>query len=474
VTLKALQFLSMALFAIVTPRLMGPELFGRFVVILSLTALWMTTSNLGARFVFGRFMPEYASRGSEQQVRALFMHLLEFRILVSLVVAAPLGLFLRRVLPDASRFTLAVSVAAFVLMTVSSPMYNVFYGLNRLNVSLAREALNRYLLFALLVVLGGTASLERASVALLALHASIFGVGVWLCRDLFTLDRSAHQWPSFAEHIRFGLTVFAANLLLRLPWRLGESALALSGTGAAEIAFFNISLSAAVAYTRIMGSTITLQIPSLSVKQATGDERGRDRSLGLVLRYLTVLGVLFVLGVYATGPWVVRVLLGEPFLGVLPNLHIAVTAALPVPFIRTALSLAVVESRVVRNLQLGIVAVGVFCLSAWLLIPRLGSPGASTAVLVAIAAAAIVATWQMRRSGVLREARAGRQLLAAAAPAAVLAAAGIGFLTSLAAALLYTAIVFGLRIASWRELKELLEQSGRARRPAAVGPEESD
>src|SRR6185436_4922554 len=51
---KAAQVLGLGLFSVLAPRYLGPELFGRFAVILSLTGLWMTTSNLGARYVFGR------------------------------------------------------------------------------------------------------------------------------------------------------------------------------------------------------------------------------------------------------------------------------------------------------------------------------------------------------------------------------------------------------------------------------------
>ena len=315
---KAVQLGGMALFTVAAPRVMGPGLFGQFVVILSLNTLWMMTSNLGARFIFGRFIPEYAARGATARVRALFMNVVEMRLLIAFLVAPALYLFLHRVLPQASTATLVAAALSFVLMTVAAPFYSVFYGLNQLGVSMRREAFSRYALLTLLALGGGFSSLERAALALCFMQALAFVYGAYLCRALFTLERGAHELRDMLEHARFGLAIFGSNLMLRMPWRLGESALALAGVASAEIAFFNIALSAPTAYTRLLGETIGLQVPTLSLKHVAGDHGGRDLSLGTGLRYLTAGSLLFAFTVLAAGPLAVRMLFGESYLGVLP------------------------------------------------------------------------------------------------------------------------------------------------------------
>jgi len=452
---KAAQLLGMALFTIAAPRLMGPELYGRFAVILSFTMLWMASSNLGARFVFGRFIPEYATLGETARVRGLFMQMLVLRLVVVAAVAPFFYLFLRRVLPEASTTTLLAAMGSLFAMTTGAAMFAVFYGLNQLGASMGREAFSRYALLGLLFLFGAGSSLERASLALLVTQTAGLAVGAWLCRDLFTLDRSESRMPAVLGHLRFGVVVFGANLLLRLPWRLGESALALGGVEPAEIAFFSIALSAPVAFTRLIGETTTLQIPTLSLRQAAGDASGRDRSLGLALKYLTGAGVLFVLTAYALGPWAVRTFWGEQFLGVVPNLLLVAPTALGVPYVRTALSLAVVETRLARNLQLGLVAVGAFVAAAAALVPSFGSRGASAALVAAIGAAAVAASFQMRATGVLAAARAGRHLAAAAAAGALLAAAGGSPLAAVAAAVVYGALLFALGVVRRAELAAL-------------------
>jgi O-antigen/teichoic acid export membrane protein len=466
---KGVQLVGLGLFSVLAPRYLGPELFGRFAVILSLTALWMTTSNLGARYVFGRFVPEYAGKGATESLRALFMHMVGSRFVLAAVAVPLLVLFLRRALPEASTATLLMSGAAFLAMTVGAPMFAIFYGLNRLGTSMGRESFGRFALLALLVAFGAESSLERASAALLATHATALAIGIYLCRGFFRFERAAFDAPSLFGHLRFGLSVFAANLLLRIPWRLGESALALADVPRAEIAFFAIALSAAVAFTRLLGETTTLQIPSLGVQQAAGDYGGRDRSLGLALKHLNILGVLFVLATFAGGPWAVRALWGPEFLGVVPNLLLVAPAVLSQPYVRTALSLAVIESRLRRNLVLGGVAVGVFVAVAALLVPRFASLGATAALLAASFASAFVAALQLRGTGVLDAARSGRHLLAVAPPAAILALTAGAFWGSVGAALLYLALLGPFGVLTRQELGALAAALRRRTPGGAAG-----
>jgi O-antigen/teichoic acid export membrane protein len=466
---KAAQVGGMLLFAVAAPRLMGPELFGAFAVILSLSTLWMTTSNLGARYVFGRFVPEYSTRGEIAKLRGLFMQMVGLRALIVLAVVPFLYLFLARVLPQASRLALLAAAGSFVAMTTAAPMFSVFYGLNRLGTSMGREAFSRYALLALILILGGVSSLERAALALLVTQVGALVIGIYLCRDLFTFSRVESSPAVIFHHLRFGLVVFGANFLLRTPWRLGESALALGEVSAEEIAYFSVALSGAVAFTRILGETTSLQIPSLSLRQVEGDHAGRDRALGLALKYLSIVGALFVLFVFLCGPLAVRVLWGEEYLAVIPNLLLVAPAALFVPYTRTALSLAVIENRLGRNLQLGLVAVVTFLAIAWLLVPALASRGASTALVTALAATALVAFLQMRRSSVLAAATAPRHLLVQGVAAGVLAAFGGSPLGAAFATASYVVLLFAVGVVTWPELRDLARRIAFPQRAPVVG-----
>ena len=460
--LKGAQVVAGILFTVLVPRLMGPNLYGQFAVIISVFTLWRMSCTIGGRYIFGRFIPEYSSRGDSDRIREVFMHVLGARAIVVLVAAPLLFFFLRRVLPMASTTTLVASTLAFVVTMLAGPMYNVYFGLNRLGMSMTNDPIGRFLLLGLLVLIGGTSNLEMASVALLLANCCVLLVGLVLARGLITFDRRVFDLKSIVEHVSFGLVVYSANLLLRVPWRLGESALALAKTDSAEIAFFSVAVSATVAFTRLLGSATTLLIPSMSLRQASGDYEGRDRSMGIALRYLEVAACLFVPFVVAAGPKLVSVLLGDSYLGVVPHMYVLSIAVLGIPVLRTAVAFSVVVGRVGLNVQLGLVAVVVFGVAALALIPKYGAIGASVAVVASIMSSSIIGAMQIRKTGVLSEARVATQSMVAVASGAILLLGSFSLITAIGAAAAYVGISLALKVIQPRELQQLLRESGLA------------
>jgi O-antigen/teichoic acid export membrane protein len=179
-----------------------------------------------------------------------------------------------------------------------------------------------------------------------------------------------------------------------------------------------------------------------------------------------------VLVVFAGGPFLVPLLWGGEYAGVLPHLLLVSPAVLAQPLVRTALSLAVVESRLRRNLELGLVSVTTFAAAAWLLVPRLGALGVTAAIVVSSVVLAVVAIAHLRTTAVLAQARGGRHLLAAA-PAAVMLVATRGSVWGAALGIpLYVALLFGLGVLRWNELRFAASALLRERRAVdGVGTE---
>lgn len=456
---KIAQIAALVLFAVLVPRLMGPDLYGQFAVILSVFTLWRMSCTIGGRYIFGRYVPKYSASGEPDRIRAVFMHVLGARMLVVLVASPFLFLFLRRVLPEVSDLTLIASTGAFVATMLAGPMYNVYFGLNRLGLAMTSDPLGRFLLMVLLVLVGGTSDLERASVALITAQVCVLLIGLALARKLFRLDRSLFDLPSIVEHVGFGLVVYSANLLLRFPWRLGESALALYGVDSAEIAFFSVAVTATLAFTRILGSVTTVMIPSLGILQSSSDFASRDQSMGVALRYLLVAAFLYIPFVVVAAPPTVMLLLGESFLDVLPHLYVLSAAVIAVPVLRTALAFAVVIGRVRLNLQLGVVAMATFGVVAYTAIPRLGPVGAAVAVAAAIGAASIAGALQIRETGVLREAKLPIQLVLALVSGLPMVFYGLRPLPAICSAVLFAGASVLLGTVQRAELAILLRES---------------
>ncbi len=460
VSLKAAQFLGIALSGILIPRWMGPDLFGRFVVLFSLIMLWRTTCNIGGRYIFGRFVPQYASRGEPEEVQAVLMHVLATRAAIALMGAPVLFWLLNRLLPGASTVTIVAGAATYVLALIAGPMFGVQFGLNRLGPSLINDPLRRFTFLILLVVLGGTASLERASLALLIAQVCVLLVGLVMARRILTFRRSAFDLSSLREHVRFGVVVYFASLLVRIPWHLGESVLAFQQVDSAEIAYFAVAVAATGAMAKIMAGATTLLIPSSSVQQEVGDLQGRDRTLGQALKYLLVLAGLYVFVVIAFAPLAIRTLLGESYLGAVPSLLILAVGVVALPLRSTALALGVVTGRVRLNVQLGVIAVGVFGLAALLLTPAFEARGAAAALSISILTTAVIGALQIRGTGVSGEARLGRVVVTTIAAGLVLQIGGLTPLAAVLAATLYLALLSAFGVLRWHEMRSFVRASG--------------
>jgi O-antigen/teichoic acid export membrane protein len=151
----------------------------------------------------------------------------------------------------------------------------------------------------------------------------------------------------------------------------------------------------------------------------------------------------------------------------LPHLFIVVLAAFATPYVRTAVSLGVVRSRVRQNAELGVLTLVVFGVAMLILVPVMGALGAAIAVVAGSSSAAVLAVWQMSGTGVLAIARTARQLVASVIPVVLVLAGGVNQLVALASLPLYLALLFGLRIVSPSELWGLAGSvvRGGGRRP---------
>ena len=72
---KVVQIVGAAVTVVLVPRLLGPEQYGRFAFVLSLTFLGAILADFGTLDVFGRFVPTMAS----DDARKLYMRTLALR-----------------------------------------------------------------------------------------------------------------------------------------------------------------------------------------------------------------------------------------------------------------------------------------------------------------------------------------------------------------------------------------------------------
>lgn len=456
---KLVEYVGLISFIVIAPRNMGPDLYGRFAALLALIGLFIAITGLGALPTFGRFVPEYAAKGEESKIQAVFTQLFFVRVGVAGLLGVVFLFLFPRLLPGASPLTVAAGAGAFFCGAIATTCYQIFYGLNSLGRWLSQQALLKIFLLVLLAILGGWQSPERASLALFMTYLGFLLFGLFWARAYFTLDRSAFRFSFLFSHLRFGLQFFAANFLLMAAWRGGElMVLFISGRNA-EVGFFNVASAVTMAFSALLGQLAFMITPSLTTLHISGKKEEMNTWLGYSLKYLTIASFSFLLMVHALGEWAVRTAMGEQFLPVVSNLKVLAFGLLPVALIRTGVSLAVVNKKPRRYLAVAVGTLTTFLIIAAVLVPRLGSLGAAVAIALAQGCAAVITYFQFPLVPVLAVARYGRIVLLGFVALGVLGALGLTSnppaLMGLVAIVIYIILLFWGKVLGAQEIRQI-------------------
>jgi O-antigen/teichoic acid export membrane protein len=439
---KALEYLGLAVFTVVLPRAMGPALFGRFAVVVSLVGVLSMASALGAQATLGRFVPEYRARGETSRIRALFTQLFALRVVVAAGLATTLLLFHAQLLPDSTLALGATAAGAFLCVALAMVTYHLLYGLNQLGRSLVHDSVARLALVGLVFALGGHRDLQRAAAALLLAELLLLVLGLVWTRSWFDIGAARRQRTELPHQLKFGLNFFGTNLLLLAVWRGGELAVVYLSGSTTEVAYYSIANAVALTMAMLIGQLMTLLLPQLTGLATSARTDEANRLIGAAVKYLTVLAFAFLLVVGSIGPWIVVGVLGPAYEPVADNLRVLSLAVVPVALLRAAVTVAMVRKAMSDALAMAGAGLLVFAVTAIVAVPGQASFGASLAAVIASAATAAVGAWRFGLLPVLRLARLGRVLLFGFAAALIVtqpygpAAARLAVAVSLFAALL--------------------------------------
>ncbi len=455
---KGLEYVGLALFTVAVPRLMGPEDFGTFAAVLAGVGLFTMMTGLGANTTFGRFVPEFVENDDREAVGRLYTQLLAVRVAMVIPLGIGLALGLRMLLPDLPPESSILGSLAFMAGAVGMTAYQLLYGLNRLGRSLLRGSLSR-----LLIAVGIIGF--RAELSPVVAVRVLFGVEVVLC-VLGLLLAVEYVRPAalrsgvgeVREALRFGAVFFGATLLLTAIWRGGELAVTALASSREEVAFYSIASVMVMALSSLLSQVSTLMLPTVTRMHLRGEEERFERWMAASLRYVTLMAVVIVIGIFALGDRVIPLLLGEGFARVDLNLRILALGLVPLAVVRTATTAAVVKGWAAHAVLMGAEGLVAFLVLAVTLVGSMGSIGASIAVSMAFVVAGTRAVFRMDLASVLRRAHYVRTIGPAVLVAAFAVAGVDPIVIGAFVMAAYTAAVMAFGVLTTGELREAVRR----------------
>ncbi|HLZ30744.1 MAG TPA: hypothetical protein VKV73_25790 [Chloroflexota bacterium] len=454
---KVVEYGGLVAFTLLTPRLMGPVLYGRFAALLAITSLLLTACSLGGLVTFGRFLPQYLAQGDWPKARALFVQLFWARAALAALLAGVSVVVFASVLPGASWLTLATAAATILLGATASTCYQVFYGLNRMGRSTSQDALLRITLLALVLILGGAQSIERAVDALFFTQVAFLALGLFWTRGLFNGERDPFRFAFLLSHLHFGVLFFLAQLMLMAMWRSGEVLILWLTGRSEEVAFFSIANAVVMTVAMLLIQVAGILIPRLTTLQVAGDEGTGRWAAGLALKYLVIGPFLCIYAVYAIAPIAIEVFFGAGYAPVAANLKVLALGLPAAGVLGLALAVAVVRKQAGPVLIVNATGFGAFVALSCALVPPLGALGASISMASAMVVAAVVACWVFRLLPLLGTARVGLLGLAGLLGVGIVAVPmAPGLPLGVLASAVFLAVLFGTRLVTVDEVRKIV------------------
>lgn len=381
-------------FAAVIPRLLGPDIYGRYALVAALAVVFSACSTLGVNEIIGRHGAVLVASGDQAGLRRLFGSLLALRLGSGLLAAAAFGALTLVWLRDLDPVALAAVAVAVVARGIWLALFALFLGLNQAARWGAGELVSRWAVLAL-VPLGALAGGFRgACVGLLLSELLVLAAGLWWTRPLLSLRRPDLGY--LGPYLRFGLTFFGSNLL-GIAFQGSGEALVRGITGDyAQVSYFGVASGAFLTGVAAIQQLSLAFVAALVMLRQAGKTAMLDDAARRLVTWLTAGSMAVVLATVLVAPDLIPAVVGRAYRPVAANL-------VPMTLTLVVQSLASGAAVILLAHDRGRVVLGASALrlaAFWSLGPLLiwsrGSLGACAAVLVATVLQAAYLGWRVR------------------------------------------------------------------------------
>lgn len=213
---RGIQIALGAMFAVLVPRLMGPQIFGQYALLTSVSFWFALLSGLGAVSMMTRWVPAFVVRGDVTGLQKLVSGLLTLRFATGFVAGACYLVLTTIWLPGIDVVSLSFIAGAVFTKTASNVCFALFLGLNQAGRWGLGELLRRLLTLVFVLLGFSYAGLRGACAGWFAANTCVLFIGMWMGRDHI---RWSAMWPDrrfMAPFLRTGVYFAGGNILLTI------------------------------------------------------------------------------------------------------------------------------------------------------------------------------------------------------------------------------------------------------------------
>ncbi len=384
------------LFAVMVPRLMGPDSYGRYALISSLSFWFIMLADLGFTQVMGRYIPLFMVQRDRKGLQKLFGNLMAASIASGALSSGLYLLLTGLCLGDLEVLVLATMAGTVFVRACARPFFTLFLGLNHAARWGMAEMLRCWVSLAFMLPGFYFGGLRGACLGLLLTEVLILALGAWLGRSYLSWPEVRLDIHYLTPYLRFGLIFFITGLLHTGFHRSGEVLVRIFYGNYAQVAYFGLAYNVYFAASVAIPQLTLAFAPLMTALLAEGETEVLKRWVEHLIKWLTVGGVLVVFGVLLLGNDLVPMVFGKAYEPVTANLLLLSIALLAQILISVATLLTLIYNRPKVALASSVVRLGAFWVFGLPLVAWLGGPGGCLAALAASMLCAGYFTWRMQ------------------------------------------------------------------------------
>ena len=392
---RGLHLVTATLFALLVPRLMGPDLFGRYALLTSVSMWFAMLSGLGAVSLMTRIVPQFTATGDLFGLRKLITNLLVLRVSTGVITATAYFLVIALALGERDYVAAMLVALAVFTRTVGNVCFSLFLGLNQAARWGMGDLTRRIATLAGVLIGFPLAGLRGACAGFAAANLLVLIIGVagawryllWSALDL----RRSYLGP----YLRTGTSFAAGNLLLALAQRSGETVVRLASASYVQVGYYGAAYSIYLTGAHALWQGALSFAPLLVGLLTRGDAVQVTSWLARLLKWMFVVSSLASLATLLMGHDLVPLVLGADYRPVADCLWPLALALFALAVSSIGRLSALVLDRPGLSATAAAVELAMFWGLGTLLATRFGALGMSVAALCGTIGYAAVISWRV-------------------------------------------------------------------------------
>jgi O-antigen/teichoic acid export membrane protein len=389
--LRAAQYPFIIIFALLVPRMMGPDTYGRYALVVSLIGMIDAFLDPGMAEISARVVPELQQLRNEAGIRTFFSRMLGFKIAVDLLLGLVAVVALRLIFPDvvAPTFLWLIILAVFV-GDLGGAAYGLLFGLNRQSLCAARDPLRRAASVSMIIVLFHMFGLKGAIFSVVLVEGLLLVINFAFVRRYVSLRELTPKWPYVAPFLRYGFLFYLSAGATSIWQRLGNTLIGQLRGDFRQIALFDLSNQMFLTATSFTLFVIVSLAPTFTRLRLEGKEGKLIDWSRRILTYNEIGCMAAVAAWLLLGADLIPILIGRQYDGLYANVAVLLCGAFPTVVIQLGLALAIAYAEPIWYFAAVCAGVVSFVVTSLVLIPANGSLGCSIATLVSCICCALV------------------------------------------------------------------------------------